>query len=156
MKANKIIDELMNKRGYYVDFVPFVFQNENYTELENFLDKDYKKQYAKKIEFIAFSLMYYYDCHVYLDDELEDNPFLEYRQKDIRNIGLDKLDILIKKMIIENYAGLNIIIDNHDATYSLMRIEDGYQTLFFNISGECLDNVKQLVNHQGLFLKQLI
>lgn len=97
--------------------------------------------------------MYYYDCHVYLDEEMSES-FSNFEKKNLRNIGLDILDAFIHKLVVENRSGLNIIITHADNIHSLMRIEDGYQTLFFNINVECLNIIKQLVDHQGLFLKK--
>ncbi|MPW14624.1 hypothetical protein [Lactobacillus helveticus] len=149
----KLIEKLVERKCHYVDFVPFTFPDRNYAELDDYLETHYKETYAKKIIFIAFSLMYYYDCHVYLDEEMSES-FSNFKKKDLRNIGLDILDAFIHKLVVENRSGLNIIITHADNTHSLMRIKDGYQTLFFNINGECLNIIKQLVDHQGLFLKK--
>lgn len=159
MKAEnsfELINTIMNNESiaYLVDFVPFTFPNEDYFELEKYLEKSYKSKYAEKIVFIAFTLMYYYDCSVFLDNDVEDSIYPDLLNKDLRNIGLDKLEDIIKTIIVDNYSALNIII-NHDNVNSLMRIEDGYQTLFFNITGKDLEVIKELVNHQGLFLKKV-
>lgn len=154
-EASKIINKLMESddNNYFVDFVPFTFPNENYWELEEYLEDEYKSEYAKKITFVAFMLIYYYECNIFLDEvDLPIYPDLE--KKDLRNIGLDKLEAIIQKMIVENYSGLNIII-NHNENKSLMRIEDGYNTIFFNIEGSCFNIVQQLINHQGIFLNKL-
>lgn len=159
MKADKgleIIDSIMDNKSiaYLVDFVPFTFPNEDYFELEKFLEKSYKSKYAEKIVFIAFTLMYYYDCSVFLDNDVEDSIYPDLLNKDLRKIGLDKLESIIKTVIIEDYSALNVVI-NHDNTHSLMRIEDGYQTVFFNVLGKDLKIIKELVTHQGLFLKKV-
>lgn len=155
-KSFEIINSIINNEtaAYLVDFVPFTFPNEDYFELEKYLEKSYKSKYAEKIVFIAFTLMYYYDCSVFLDNDVEDSIYSDLLNKDLRNIGLDKLEDIIKTIIVDNYSALNIII-NHDNVNSLMRIEDGYQTLFFNITGKDLELIRELVNHQGLFLKKV-
>ena len=38
--------------------VPFTFQNEDYAELEMYLNVHFKPRFAEKIKFIAFALMY--------------------------------------------------------------------------------------------------
>ena len=154
--AFNVIDSILTNESetYLVDFVPFTFPNEDYFELEKFLQKSYKAKYAEKVVFIAFTLMYYYDCSVFLDNDVEESIFSDLLNKDLRKIGLNKLEDIIKTIIIEDYSALNIIM-KHDDTYSLMRIEDGYQTLFFNISGKDLRIIKELVNHQGLFFKKV-
>lgn len=155
-KAFNIIDSIMTNesKAYLVDFVPFTFPNEDYFELEKFLEKSYKAKYAEKIVFIAFALMHYCDCSVFLDNDVKESIFPDLLNKDLRKVGLDKLEDIIKTIIIEDYSALNIIM-KHDDIYYLMRIEDGYQTLFFNISGKDLKIVRELVDHQGLFLKEV-
>lgn len=86
--------KVSKKKCYYVDFVPFTFPDRNYAELDDYLETHYKETSAKKIIFIAFSLMYYYDCHVYLDEKMSES-FSNFKKKDLRNIGLDILDAFI-------------------------------------------------------------
>ncbi|MBP2058585.1 hypothetical protein J2Z60_001770 [Lactobacillus colini] len=47
-KNLKVIENILNKafteeEYYIVDFVPFTFPNPDYADLENYLDKNYKK-----------------------------------------------------------------------------------------------------------------
>ena len=56
--------------GKSLDFVPFIFPNEDFAELANYLDKNYKPDFAKKIAFIAFAIIYNYDSHIFLDPDL--------------------------------------------------------------------------------------
>lgn len=66
---------------YIVDFVPFIFPNEDYAKFESYLDKNYKKYFSKKIIFVLYSLMFYYDSHLYLEWKAEEPPFPEYQKK---------------------------------------------------------------------------
>lgn len=158
--ANKIKDKLLNteinpKNYYYIDFVPITFPNEDYSELSEYLNKDFKPHFAKKIIFIAFTILYYYDSHVFLDDTDEKPLYPKLINKDLRRIGLDKLAKLIKKIIIENWSALYIIFDDGNQI-SIMVIEDGYDTYFKNLSKSSFKMIDQLVSHQGLFLKKYI
>lgn len=157
-EAASIIDDLLENtknRNYYIDFVPFTFQNEDYAELEAYLNNHYKKVFAAKIKFIAFSLIYYYDSYIYLDQEVADSLYPDLKDKDLRNIGLERLAGIIDKMIIDNYSGLSILlkVDDH---FSLLRIEDGFDTYLFNVDAKAYKNMNSLIDHQGLYLKTII
>ena len=101
-KAYELIVKLASakpshKDDYYIDFVPITFPNEDYSELSEYLNKDFKPHFAKKIIFIAFTILYYYDSHVFLDDTDQKPLYPKLINKDLRRIGLDKLAKLIKK-----------------------------------------------------------
>ncbi|BDR60973.1 hypothetical protein [Lactobacillus xylocopicola] len=169
-EANAIIDDLneQNHNDYYIDFVPITFPNEDFAELADYLEKHYKPDFANKIVFIAFTIMHYYESYVSLvidgdEDEYENDEdyeatetdiyFSKLRYKDLRHLGLEELAKLISKMVIDNYRGINILFKNDDK-FSLMAIEDEYDTYFRNLSGNALKLVDQLVNHQGIYLKK--
>ncbi|BDR60976.1 hypothetical protein [Lactobacillus xylocopicola] len=147
-RAFKLINNLLDKDqgNYYADFVPISFPDtapEEYAELADYLEKHYKPDFAEKIIFIALTIRYYYPTNIFLDGSSEDK----------RNILPEELADLIREMIIDNRIGLNILFKNADQ-YSLMRIEDGYDTIFCSLAGEGLSVVEQSLSHQGLFLKQ--
>ncbi len=56
--------------GKSLDFVPFTFPNEDFAELADYVDKNYKPVFAKKITFIAFAIIYNYDSRIFLDPDL--------------------------------------------------------------------------------------
>lgn len=153
-KAYKIIDTLRFKKpngNYYLDFVPFTFPNEDYSELADYLDKTYKPDFAKKITFIAFAIIYNYDSHIFLDPELA-SSYPDLASRDLRHEDLGTLASLIEKMIIDNYSAINIMFKHH-GEYSLMRVADEYDTSFFNLTGQKFKMIKSLVDRQGLYLK---
>lgn len=47
-EAVKLIEKLVEKKCYYVDFVPFTFPDRNYAELDDYLETHYKETYVKK------------------------------------------------------------------------------------------------------------
>ncbi|WP_297952119.1 hypothetical protein [uncultured Lactobacillus sp.] len=47
-EAVKLVEKLVEKKRYYVDFVPFTFPDRNYAELDDYLETHYKETYAKK------------------------------------------------------------------------------------------------------------
>ncbi|QQP29463.1 hypothetical protein [Lactobacillus ultunensis] len=156
-KAFDIIYDLLEANendNYYIDFTPFTFSNKKYFELEEFLDKHYKKCFSKKVKFIAFSIIYNYKSYIFLDTNSAEPIYPNLMNKDLRNIGLDKLASIIDKMILDNYSALNILFRNGNSI-SLMRIEDSYDTYIFNLSDKEKVKIKDLIDHQGLFFKKL-
>ncbi|MGZ1132784.1 hypothetical protein ACXO18_03505 [Lactobacillus delbrueckii subsp. bulgaricus] len=57
-------------------------------------------------------------------------------------------------MVIDNYGSLNILLKQEN-DFSLMRIEDDFNTIFFNLKGQLREEVESLVEHQGLYFKEL-
>lgn len=153
------INQLYNQDNdsYMVDFVPFTFPNEDYFDLEIFLDKHYKADFAKKIIFIAFAVMYYYDSQVYFNSIADvSNPIFEkYDGKDLRHNDLEELNKLINTIIMEGYGVDFDIIFKHDKTESMMCIAGDYSVYFFNLTGDAYNNIKQMIEHAGLYLKPI-
>lgn len=157
-KAFKIIDELLDDehgQNYMIDFVPITFKNEDYAELEEFLDKHYRSEFANKIVFIAFTILYFHKSYVYLDEGYTEPPYANWEHQDLRQLDLEQLNSLIRKMIMDNYEGVNILFENNGTT-SLMRFFGGYSVNFYNLPDKEVPMIKSLVNHQGLYLKTII
>lgn len=146
--------EQHSHNNYYIDFSSLTFPNEDYFELEAFLDKYYKQDFSNKIKFIVLSIIYHYQTNIFLDSDVANALYPNLVNKDIRNIGLEELASIIDKMILENYSALNILFSNGDTT-SLLRIEDGYDTYIFNLPDKEKTKIKELIDHQGLFLKRM-
>lgn len=144
--------EQQSQNNYYIDFSSLTFPNEDYFELEEFLDKHYKKDFSKKIKFIVLSIIFHYKASIFLDNDVAKALYPNLANKDIRNIDLEELTSIIDKMILENYSALNILFSNGDTT-SLLRIEDGYDTYIFNLPDKEKTKIKELIDHQGLFLR---
>lgn len=155
-KGFDLIDEMLENsdNGYYIDFVPFTFQNEDYGRLETYLNKHYKLQFANKIKFITFTIIYYYDSYVYLDERVANALYPDLKNKDLRNLELEELANIIDSLIMDDYSGLNVLFKNEDHI-SLLRIEDGFDTYLFNIEGHTHENIESLIEHQGLYLKSI-
>ena len=78
----------------------------------------------------------------------------DLKNKDLRNLELEKLANIIDSLIIDDYSGLNILFKDKDH-FSLLRIEDGFDTYLFDIEGHTHKNIESLVEHQGLYLKSI-
>lgn len=154
--AVDLIDHLIDQQSdkYFADFVPFTFQNEDYAELEMYLNVHFKPWFAEKIKFIAFALMHQHESHVYLDEAVANALYPDLKNKNLRNIGLERLGEIIDTMVIDNYGSLNILLKQEN-DFSLMRIEDGFSTIFFNLKGQLQEEVESLVEHQGLYFKEI-
>lgn len=150
-KINQLYNQ--DQDSYMIDFVPFTFSNEDYFDLEIFLDKHYKADFAKKIIFIAFSVMYYYDSQAYIDRDFSNPDFEKYKNKDLRHYDLEELNELITTIIMEGYGFDFDVIFKHYNTESMMCIADDYSVYFFNLNGDAYDTIKQMINHAGLYLK---
>lgn len=156
-KAFKIIDDLYeqkNGNNYFIDFAPFDFPNEDYSELEEYLNVHYKKDFAKKIKFITFAIIYHYKASIFLDNDVTDPIYPDLMNKDLRHLRLEVLAALIDNMVLENYTGLYILFKNNKTT-TLLSIEDGYDSYFFNLPDKEKDVIQSLVDHQGLFLRKI-
>ncbi|BDR60974.1 hypothetical protein [Lactobacillus xylocopicola] len=158
-KAINIIDKLLEdhflgkgKDNYLIDFVPVTFQNDDFNDLAAYLEIHFKPDFVKKITFIAFTIMHYYESYVFLDNHDVEPLYPELINKDLRHLGIEALAKLINKIVIENWSSINILFKN-DGKLSLLRIEDGLDSYFFNLSAGTLEVAKSLVTQQGLYLK---
>lgn len=151
-KAYKLIDHLRyasKKHNYYVDFVPFPYPDDSFADS----DRKFQKAFTKKITFIAFALSYYYDSHLFLDDDYFDRDLSpELVGRDLRHEDLDLLASLIEQTITGEYSGFNLLFKKGQK-YTLMRIEGDYTVTFYQLTGKKKKIVKSLVDHQGLYLK---
>ncbi|MDD1331983.1 hypothetical protein, partial [Lactobacillus delbrueckii] len=107
-----------------------------------------------KIKFIAFALMYQHESYVYLDEAVANALYPDLKNKNLRNSGLERLGEIIDTMVIDNYGSLNILLKQEN-DFLLMRIEDGFSTIFFNLKGQLREEVESLVEHQGLYFKEI-
>lgn len=160
-KDLKTIENILSKsfteeKYYIIDFVPFTFPNQDYANFEDYLDKNYKEEFSKKIIFVLYSLMFYYDSHLYLEWEVEEPPFPQYHKKDLRNYDLDKLDELISNYILKNRDGVYLLFKNSENEYSLMHIQGGYDVQFYNVKNKTQGYIKKLIESQGLFIKEIV
>ncbi|MCT0002674.1 hypothetical protein EFE16_07020 [Lactobacillus delbrueckii subsp. lactis] len=98
--------------------------------------------------------MYQHESYVYLDEAVANALYSYLKNKNLRNIGLERLGEIIDTMVIDNYGSLNILLKQEN-DFSLMRIEDGFSTIFFNLKGQLQEEVESLVEHQGLYFKEI-
>ncbi|MBP2058584.1 hypothetical protein J2Z60_001769 [Lactobacillus colini] len=105
---------------------------------------------------MLYSLMFYYDSHLYLEWEIAEPPFPQYHKKDLRNYDLDKLDKLISNYILENIDGIYLLFKNSENDHSVMCIQGGYDVQFYHVKNKTLEYISELIKSQGLFIKKII
>ena len=98
--------------------------------------------------------MHQHESHVYLDEAVANALYPDLKNKNLGNSGLERLGEIIDTMVIDNYGSLNILLKQEN-DFSLMRIEDGFSTIFFNLKGQLQEEVESLVEHQGLYFKEI-
>ncbi|MCI1929086.1 MAG: hypothetical protein LKJ16_01910 [Lactobacillus delbrueckii] len=65
--------------------------------------------------------MHQHESHVYLDEAVANALYPDLKNKNLRNIGLERLGEIIDTMVIDNYGSLNILLKQGN-DFSLMRI----------------------------------
>ncbi|ADQ60432.1 hypothetical protein J5F11_03675 [Lactobacillus delbrueckii subsp. bulgaricus] len=98
--------------------------------------------------------MYQHESYVYLDEAVANALYPDLKNNNLGNSGLERLGEIIDTMVIDNYGSLNILLKQEN-DFSLMRIEDGFSTIFFNLKGQLQEEVESLVEHQGLYFKEI-
>lgn len=98
--------------------------------------------------------MYQHESYVYLDEAVANSLYPDLKNKNLRKIGLERLGEIIDTMVIDNYGSLNILLKQEN-DFLLMRIEDGFSTIFFNLKGQLQEEVESMVEHQGLYFKEI-
>ncbi|GHN51832.1 hypothetical protein [Lactobacillus delbrueckii] len=98
--------------------------------------------------------MYQHESYVYLDEAVANALYPDLKNNNLGNSGLERLGEIIDTMVIDNYGSLNILLKQEN-DFSLMRIEDGFSTIFFNLKGQLQEEGESLVEHQGLYFKEI-
>lgn len=140
---------------YYIDFFPTTFgENSNFFEFEEFLQKNYYANFAKKISFIILSLISFYDSSIYLMDEEFDNKKLrDLRHVDLNNLSYDEINKIIDYLVKNEISGLKIGLKDKN-NLALLLFEGGLRVSFFNLDTSQREIIEKLVLSQGFFFKK--
>lgn len=98
-EMNLIIEFLTdNTVYYYLDTVPKTIGREDsyHDGYQDWCDKSYLPAFAESVTRITFAMMEYNYAEVYLEPEFYPKKYSKYVGKNIRNIGFDKLEEIIK------------------------------------------------------------
>ena len=106
-EMNLIIEFLTdNTVYYYLDTVPKTIGREDsyHDGYQDWCDKSYLPAFAESVTRIIFAMMEYNYAEVYLEPEFYPKKYSKYVGKNIRNIGFDKLEEIIKHIVLMKNA----------------------------------------------------
>ena len=149
----ELIDLLQASKNYYfVDYVPYTINNPNFLELEEYFEYQYLSEFAEKIVRIALKVIYLYPCQIYLtapDKIISDQEEFSF-DVDIRNSTPEKIANAIRQVILTDFSSVQILFSNPEF---LVSIGGGFSVTIYNLPKDTIILFEQLVNHEGLFLK---
>lgn len=157
-EMNLIIEFLTdNTVYYYLDTVPKTIGREDsyYDGYQDWCDKSYLPAFAESVTRITFAMMEYNYAEVYLEPEFYPKKYSKYVGKNIRNIGFDKLEEIIKHIVLKCQGSLIIKLVDKKHREFFIQIKDEWETIFLNLRGKNLKLVKELARSEGLFLQKI-
>jgi hypothetical protein len=157
-EMNRIIEFLTdNTVYYYLDTVPKTIGREDsyYDGYQDWCDKSYLPAFAESVTRITFAMMEYNYAEVYLEPEFYPKKYSKYVGKNIRNIGFDKLEEIIKHIVLKWQGSLIIKLVDKKHREFFIQIKDEWETIFLNLRGKNLKLVKELARSEGLFLQKI-
>ncbi len=157
-EMNLIIEFLTdNTVYYYLDTVPKTIGREDsyYDGYQDWCDKSYLPAFAESVTRITFAMMEYNYAEVYLEPEFYPKKYSKYVGKNIRNIGFDKLEEIIKHIVLKWQGSLTIKLVDKKHREFFIQIKDEWETIFLNLRGKNLKLVKELARSEGLFLQKI-
>ena len=80
---------------------------------------------------------------------------VSYVGKNIRNISFDKLEEIIKHIVLKWQGSLIIKLVDKKHREFFIQIKDEWETIFLNLRGKNLKLVKELARSEGLFLQKI-
>ena len=152
----EVIDLLQETEDYYfIDYIPYTTNNPEFLELEEYFEKTYLPLFAEKIARIVLKMIYYYLCEVYLTEPEKKVPGKMELNFDtnIRHYSPDKLDEIIKKVIVTDFSSLQILFSSPQF---LISVCGEFSVTVYGVADkpEVVQVLQQLVLQEGLFLKQ--
>ena len=106
-EMNLIIEFLTdNTVYYYLDTVPKTIGREDsyHDGYQDWCDKSYLPAFAESVTRITFAMMEYNYAEVYLEPEFYPKKYSKYVGKNICHIGFDKLEEIIKHIVLMKNA----------------------------------------------------
>lgn len=151
-EMNRIIEFLTdNTVYYYLDTVLKTIGREDsyYDGYQAWCDKSYLPAFAESVTRITFAMMEYNYAEFY------PKKYSKYVGKNIRNIGFDKLEEIIKHIVLKWQGSLIIKLVDKKHREFFIQIKDEWETIFLNLRGKNLKLVKELARSEGLFLQKI-
>ena len=139
MELSDRIEELLNKKAYLIDIFPKTVPQKadnRYFAVEKCFQQN-SSELERKLSTIILKLYCYYDFAVVSEDSITENPQVE------------ELIVLLNKCFSGELGYINIVLPECDAMLSL-NYGDLYMTAY-NVSGDLMELLAQLVSSEGLF-----
>ncbi len=139
---------------YILDFIPCTPYQDDFLVYESYMEDNYVMDFAKKIASISLKLIYSYGCGVYFysdyDEHLRLDKYNVPEDVNIRDIGPEKLEYLIKNVITKWSASVSIFFYDYDF---LMSIGTYFSVALYDMPRKFEPIMKILAEQEGLFLK---
>ena len=149
----ELIDLLQESKNYYfVDYIPYNTDNPDFLELEEYFEDTYLSEFAEKIVRIALKVIYLYPCKIYLTAP---NKIIPNQEEfsfdvDIRNSTPETIANAIRQVILKDFSSVQILFSNPQC---LVSISGEFSVTIYNPPKNMIMLFEQLVNQEGLFLK---
>lgn len=148
------IDLLQESKSYYfIDYIPYNTSNPDFLELEDYFEKNYLSEFAEKIVRITLKITYLYPCQIYLTAPDKIISGLEEFSFDVdvrKNSTPEKIANAIRQVILKDFSSVQILFSNPEF---LVSIDGGFSVTIYAPPKDVILLFEQLVNHEGLFLK---
>lgn len=151
----KIIEQLQTKENIYcIDFLPYLIQDEQYFELEEYFLETYIEDFSKKISNIILKLIHYYSAQIYLTEVSENynGKYVEFIGEDIREKSLFQISDVIHYVITKDFSSVQVLLE--DASF-LISVNGEFSVDIYNPSKENIKLIEVLVQQEGLFLRKI-
>lgn len=133
------IDALMDKKAYLIDIFPKTVPQKTdnrYFAVEKYFQQN-RVEFERKLTAVILKLYCYYDLTIVIEDGITENPQAE------------ELIVLLEECFSGELRYINIVLPECEAMLSL-NYGDLYMTAY-NVSGELIELLAQLVSAEGLF-----
>ncbi len=139
---------------YIIDFIPCTPYQDDFLLYESYMEDNHEMDFAKKIASISLKLIYSYCCEVYFCSDYGERLRLDKydvpEDVNIRNIGPEKLERLIKNVITKWSSSVSIFFK--DENFSMV-ISRHFSVVLYDMPRKFEPIMKLLAEQEGLFLK---
>lgn len=158
----KDLGTYFDRNFYCIDYWPEISMSDRFSDLEEFVEKNYIEEIAEKVFRIVLKLMAYYDVQIFFevgrmesgDDGSEEYSFSRYGNRDLSDLPNDIIRQLIRGVVCnKSWSELTIILVQPDI---MIDIQNGINIGIYKNDMENLDSfrlIKNIVKSEGLFMR---
>lgn len=151
-KKYGLIDWIVeHTQNYYVVIGTDGYVTDN--EFDVYFQTKWLPSFINKTVLISMILISVYDAEVFYYTENKKDKYYKYNDKNIRKLGPNKLDKMIRYIMNTANGVMNILFTDETNCQYLMNISAYLNVNFFNMTPEQKEYVEALVNKEGLSLK---